>query len=67
VIEIEFAPIEKFTAVLTRVLVALEDIMAGKFYLLLRKPIEYQQDDHPRDPNLERNSRDYFVVRRVRG
>ena len=40
VIEIELAAVEKFAAVLAGVLVALEHIVAGKFYFLLWKPIE---------------------------
>src|SRR5437588_9369375 len=62
VIEIQFAAIEKFAAILARVLVALEHVVASEFYLLRRKPIENQKHNHPRDANLERNRRDYFVV-----
>src|SRR5437867_2783454 len=66
VIQIEFASIENLTAVLAGVLVALENVVTGKFYFLLWKPIENEQDNHAWDTNLERNSRDYFVVGRVR-
>ena len=66
VIEVEFAAVENVAAVLAGVLVALEHVVAGKLYFLFRKPIEDQQHDHPRDTNLERNSRDHFVVGRVR-
>jgi hypothetical protein len=66
-IQIEFASIEKLTAVLARILVALEHIMARKFYFLFRKPIEHQEYDHSRDPNLKRNGRDHFVIWRVCG
>ena len=65
VIEVELAAIEKFAAVLTGVLVALEHVVPGKFHLLLWKPIENQKDNHPRDTNFERNRRDYFVIRRI--
>ncbi len=65
VVEIELAAVEKLAAVLAGVLIALEHVVPGKFYLLLRKPIEHQKHNHPRDTNLERNRRDDFVVRRV--
>ena len=65
VIQIEFAAIENLAAVLAGVLVALKHIVSGKFHFLLRKPIENQKHNHPRDTNLERNRRDDFVVRRV--
>src|SRR5204862_431555 len=64
-IQIEFASIEKLTAVLAGVLVALEHIMARKFYFLFRKPIEHQEYDHSRDTNLKRivNSRSFVSLR----
>src|SRR6516165_11767313 len=55
VIQVEFASIENLTAVLAGVLVALEDIVARKLYLLLWKPIEHQQHNHPWDTDFERN------------
>jgi hypothetical protein len=66
VIQIEFASIENLTAVLAGVLVALEDIVARKLYFLFRKPIEHQQHNHPWDTDLERNSCNHLVLRRVR-
>jgi hypothetical protein len=27
--------------------------VSGEFYFLLRKPIEHEEHDHPRDPDLE--------------
>lgn len=65
VIKIEFIPIENLAAVLAGVLVALEHVVPGKFHFLLWKPIENQKHNHPRDTNLERNRRDYFVIRRA--
>jgi len=53
-------------AVLACVLVPFEDVVARKFYFLFREPIENQQDNHPRDTNLERDGGDYLVLRRVR-
>ena len=67
VIQIELASIEKLAAVLAGVFVALEDIVARKFYFLFRKPVEHQKYDHARDTNLKRNGRDYLVIWRVCG
>ena len=66
VIQIQFAAIEKLAAVLARVLVPFEHVVPSKLYFFFRKPIEHQQHDHSRDTNFERNSCDYFVIRRVR-
>ena len=65
VIQIEFAAIENFAAVLAGVFVALKHVVSGKFHFLLWKPIENQKHNDPRDANLERNRRDDFVIRRV--
>jgi len=66
VIQIELAAIEQLAAVLAGVLVTLEYVVPGEFYFFLREPIEYEQHDHPRDANLERNGRDHFIVGCVR-
>jgi hypothetical protein len=67
VIQIKPAAIEQLPAVLAGVLVSLKYVVSGEFYFLLRKPIEHKQHDHPRNPDLERDGRDHFMVRRVRG
>jgi hypothetical protein len=67
VIEIEFAAVELVAAVLTGVLVALENIVARKFYFLFRQPIEHEQHNHTRDADLERNGRNHFMIGCVRG
>ena len=67
VIQIELAAIEEVAAVLTGVLVSLKDIVSGEFYFLLWKPIEHKQHDHARNPDLERDGRDQFMIGRVRG
>jgi hypothetical protein len=41
--------------------------VSGEFYFLLRKPIEHKQHDYPRDPDLERDGRNYFMFGRIRG
>src|SRR5207249_11646026 len=66
VIQIEFAPIENLSAVLAGVLVALKDVMTCELYVLFRKPIENQQDNHSWDTNLKRNRRYHLVVGRIR-
>src|SRR5262245_4244040 len=65
VIQVELAAIENLAAVLAGVLVALENVVASKFYFLLRKPIEHEKHNHPRYANLEGNRRDDFMVRRI--
>ena len=67
VIQIKLAAIEEVAAVLAGVLVSLKHVVSGEFYFLLRKPIEHKQHDHPRDPDLERNGRNQFMIGRVRG
>jgi len=66
VIQIEFASIEKLTAVLAGVLVALEDIVARKLYFLFWKAIKHQQHNHPWDTDFERDGCNHLVLRRVR-
>ena len=67
VIQIQVASIEELAAVLAGVLVALKHIVSGKFYFLLRKPIEHKQHDDSRDPDPERDGRNQFMIGRVRG
>ena len=55
------------TTVLAGVFVPLEYVVPGEFYFLLRKPVEHKQHDHPRDPDLERNGRNHFMLGGVRG
>ncbi len=67
VIQIKVTAIEEFATVLAGVLVALKHVVSGEFYFLLRKPIEHKQHDHPRDPDLEGNGRNRFMIGCVRG
>ena len=64
-IQIKLATIKELAAVLAGVLVALKHVVSGEFYFLLRKPIEHEQHDHPRDLDLERDGRDHFMIGRV--
>jgi len=66
VIQIKFAAIEEVAAVLAGVLVSLEYVVPGEFYFLLRKAIEHQQHDHPRDLDSEGNGRNHLMLGRVR-
>ena len=66
VIQIKVTPIEEFAAVLAGVLVSLKHVVPCEFYFLLWKPIEHKQNDHPRDPDLERNGRNQFMIGCVR-
>jgi len=66
VIQIKVTPIEEFAAVLAGVLVSLKHVVPCEFYFLLWKPIEHKQNNHPRDPDLERNGRNQFMIGRVR-
>ena len=65
VIQIKVAPIKDVAAILAGVLVALEHVVTRELYLFLWKPIEHQQHDDPRDPDLERNRGDRVIVGRV--
>ena len=67
VIEIQIVAIEKLAAVLTGVLVTLENVVTRELNLLLWQPIEKEQHDHARDADLPGNRRNQFVVRRGRG
>ena len=66
-IEIQLVPIKNLTAILAGVFIALENIVAGKLYLLFWKSIEKQQHNHARHPNLPRNRGDDFVIGRGGG
>ena len=67
VIEIQVVPLKNLAAVLAGVLVALENIVPREFHFLFRQPIEEEQYDHTRHPNLPRNRRDDFVIGRGGG
>src|SRR6266513_742905 len=51
VIEIQIIAIEKLAAVLTSVLVTLENVVTRELHLLLGQSIEKEQHDHARDAN----------------
>lgn len=53
VIEINVFPVENLATVLTRILVALENIVPRELDLLLRKPVEEREQNDPRHTNSE--------------
>src|SRR5438067_370526 len=66
-IEVELLALENLAAILAGIVVALEDIVAGKLHFLLRQPIEKQKYDDARHPDLPRDRRDHFVLGFRRG
>ncbi len=66
VIQIKVTTIEEFATVLAGVLVSLKHVVPCEFYFLLWKPIEHKQNNHPRDPDLERDGRNQFMIGCVR-
>ena len=62
-VEIQFAPLENVSAILTGVLVALENIMASELHFFLRQSIEQQKDNHSRDSDLPRDGGNHLVFR----
>ena len=67
VVEVQIRPLKNSAAILAGVLVALENVVPGKLHFLFRQPIEEQQDDHARHPDLPRDGRHHFVFRRRGG
>src|SRR5947207_2517182 len=62
VIQIEIFAIELPAAVLTGVLVSLEDIVTCEFDFLFRHSVEHHQQDHARDANAEGDSANAFCM-----
>jgi len=63
VIEIEITAIQGFSAILTGVFIAFEDVVAGELHLLLREAFEEQEDNDARNPDVDRNRFDHFRFR----
>ena len=64
VIQVQFIAFENIPAVLTRVFVALENVMTRELHLFFWQPVEEQQDDDARDTNLPQDGRNHFVIGR---
>ena len=64
VIEIQLCSLESSPAILAGVFVSLENIMPGELHFLLRQPIEQEQHNDARHPDLPRDGRNHFMVRR---
>jgi len=67
VIEIEVPPVENFSAILAGVFIPLEDVVAGKFDLFFRKPVEEHQYDHFRNADLHAGRMDHLGLRLIAG
>jgi len=63
VVQVQIVSIEQMAAILTGVLVALENIVPGEFHFFFRQPIEHQKHDHPRNPDLPRDGGYHFMIR----
>ena len=66
VIQIKLAAIETVSAILASILVSLKHVVPGEFHFLFWEAIEHKQHDYPRDPDLERDGCDQFMIGRVR-
>jgi hypothetical protein len=67
VIQIQVAFIEDLAAVLTGILVALEDVVPGKLHLFPRHAVEEHEHDHARHSDLERNGVHHLLFWRLDG
>ena len=52
-IEVEVAPVKSFAAILAGVFVALKNVVAREFHLLLGEPVIAHQQNHPRHTQPE--------------
>jgi len=60
VINIQVRPVEFLVTVLTGVVVALENVVAGELHLFLGEAIKEEQNNDSRDPDPDRNGADHF-------
>ena len=60
VVQIQILSFKNLSAILAGIVVAFENIMSGKFDLLLRKAIEEEQQNDPRHADFEGNGVDAF-------
>jgi hypothetical protein len=67
VVQVQILPVEHPAAVLARILVALENVMAREFDLFLGEMIIDHQEDHARDADSEGNCPDRFRMRFLLG
>ena len=61
-VQVQFAPVKSFAAILAGVLVALEDVVARELYFLFRKPVVAEQQDDARDAQAKGHCGDGFVL-----
>jgi len=62
-VEVQILAIENLPAVLTRVLVPLEDIVPGELHFLFGKTIEQKQDDDPWNADIHRDGTHHLGLR----
>jgi hypothetical protein len=55
-IDVQIVTLEKFTAVLTCVLITLKDVEAREFHLFFRQSVEEAENDDSGNADLERDS-----------
>jgi len=67
VIQIQVPAIKDLAAILAGIVVALENVVTGKFHFLLRHAIEKTEQNHPRHANAERNRVNAFRMRLLIG
>jgi hypothetical protein len=67
VIQVQFAAVENFAAILAGVFVALENVMPGEFDFLLGHPVIHEQQDDFRHADAEGDGVDGFLVRHAGG
>ena len=60
VVQIQILSFKNLSAILAGIVVAFENIMSGKFDLLLRKAIEEEQQNDPRHTDFEGNGVNTF-------
>jgi hypothetical protein len=62
-IEVQFPPFEEVAAILTGVLVALENVVPGELHLFLRHAVVEVQDNHLWETDAGPNGHDHFRLR----
>lgn len=67
VIEIQIVPVEMAAAVLTKIFVALKNVMARELDFLFRQPVVNEEQNNSRHADAKRNCVNGFFARRVFG
>ena len=64
-VEVQIRPLENPATILARIVIPLEDVMAGELDLLLGQAIKEKQDDDSRHPDVQRNAVEHDRFRRT--